>query len=267
MERLSLRDIQKIELRMLKQFDLFCKENNLLYSLAGGTLIGAVRHNGFIPWDDDIDIYMLREEYNRLIDVIERGKHLQCTKYKFILPEKGKTLYPFIKVIDEETVVYENNIDPKYSIGVWLDIFPIDYCAETEEEAEKVCMEMNRNIIIYLRYYLKYSNDNLINRFKNIYIKLIKTFKQKKLHIVSDAIFGYGNNQKSKYAGTLVWALNRRDVYPTKMFEGYTELQFEDQKFMVFEKYHEILIHRFGNYMEIPSEDKRMNHSPEAYKI
>ena len=122
---LTLTEIQAREYELLKQFDAYCKRHGLTYCLCGGTLLGAVRHKGFIPWDDDIDLMMPREDYERLRD-LSRGETVSdCLRVRY--PGDAGYPYGFMKAVDTRTVVYERNITrDEQRTGLALDIFPLD---------------------------------------------------------------------------------------------------------------------------------------------
>lgn len=124
MNQIELDDIKQIEFDILVHFARQCEQNNLRYYLSAGTLLGAIRHKGFIPWDDDIDVMMPREDYERYFELfpsINDQPHLSLTSYR-----DKTSIYPFFKLVDNRTVVYEQYVDKKYCTGVWVDIFPLD---------------------------------------------------------------------------------------------------------------------------------------------
>ena len=121
----TLRKLQLTQLEMLKVVDTFCKENNISYSLYAGTLLGAVRHQGFIPWDDDLDICMSRENYNRFIELWTKT----CPK-GYIIQNKENTpeftqSFTIIRKENTTFLQYEWEIE-KYHTGIFIDVFPID---------------------------------------------------------------------------------------------------------------------------------------------
>lgn len=130
----TIDEIHKIELEILIAFDEFCKEHNLRYSLGAGTLLGAVRHKGFIPWDDDIDLFMLRSEYDSMLE-IAKTESVIAGRYRIISPYDEDMPYPFVKIIDIKTKVVEKGKNTDF--GLWLDIFPVDFCGNSKKEAEK----------------------------------------------------------------------------------------------------------------------------------
>ena len=124
-KEMSLAEIQAREYALLERFDAYCKRYGLTYCLCGGTLLGAVRHKGFIPWDDDIDLMMPRDDYERLRDLAR--KEPVCDFLTVRYPGDEAYPYGFAKVVDTKTVVYERNItEDRQRAGLALDIFPLD---------------------------------------------------------------------------------------------------------------------------------------------
>lgn len=266
MKKLELRDLQKIELELLIKFDLFCRENNIKYSLAAGTMIGAVRHHGFIPWDDDIDIFMMRDEYDKLCDLMIKGKQID-DNISIMSACSEKNFYPFLKIVRTDTILYERLRKKEDAIGVWLDIFPIDSCGNTYEQAYNLCLKMHKYARKLVMYHLVYPNDSLVHVIKNIYVRMLNIFGRRQLKNINSYYQSYKGIEGDAYLGTLVWACSDRDFYPKNFFDEYTTINFENKEFMIFKKYDEILTRRYGNYMEMPAIEDRVSHDAEAYLL
>lgn len=103
-------EARKIQLLLLQELLKVCNEHNLKIFAAYGTLLGAIRHKGFIPWDDDIDICIPRNSYNKLIKLVKENRYIENTAYKFCLPLDDNYIYPYIKIVDTNTIVYEKDI-------------------------------------------------------------------------------------------------------------------------------------------------------------
>ena len=130
-KELSLREIQLTELKILSVFSDFCNEHGLIYSLVGGTLLGAVRHKGFIPWDDDIDVGMPRPDYEKFIEMIEANGDLLNENIKVITDRGKNAILPYLKIVDKRI-----EISPKCnekSNNIWIDVFPYDGCPENTQ--------------------------------------------------------------------------------------------------------------------------------------
>jgi len=152
-KQLSVEEIKKISLDILKDVASFCDENHIVYYLACGTLLGAAKYQGFIPWDDDIDIMMPRPDYNRFIVSYE------TEKFKVLKPSEG--MYFYAKVYDTNTIEKETGIDyRKYEpIGVNIDVFPLDGIVNNEKEVEK-----RRRTSNFLEMLLRLSNQPIFYR-------------------------------------------------------------------------------------------------------
>lgn len=124
MERMSIDDMKRVELEIMDELDRICRAQGITYFLAYGSLLGAVRHGGFIPWDDDMDVVMLREDYERFITGFEDWKSQD--RFALASYRDGKSIYPFVKMTDATTRVLENFVAKDTATGVWVDIFPLD---------------------------------------------------------------------------------------------------------------------------------------------
>ena len=139
MRKLNLDEIKKTELDILLELQKVCDAHGLRLYLAGGSLLGAIRHKGFIPWDDDIDVCMPRPDYMKLIHLEDEfSKHLKLVCY-----ENGTDSYPFMKLIDTRTKVKEKYMQEDASSSLWVDILPVDGLPDKEEEIEKIYKKTN----------------------------------------------------------------------------------------------------------------------------
>ncbi|SHK64816.1 phosphorylcholine transferase LicD [Fibrobacter sp. UWEL] len=266
MKKLSMRDVQRGSLEILKKIDSICKQENLRYCLAYGTLIGAVRHKGFIPWDDDIDIMMPRKDYNRLIEFFFQHQQELQPFEMFNNLHNDKYPYMITRISDSRYVLDVDNEMP-YGIGLFVDVYPLDGCGNSVEEYKKkknkssllasLCFLSTRksvkreNTASFLKYLLKYPAF--------IVAKIIgKEFFMRKL----DALAAKSDYEKSDYIGCLVWASDDglRGIFPKEWFNELVDIEFENFKFKAPREYDKVLKHGYGNYMELPPENKRIAH-------
>lgn len=264
MEQLSLKEIREIELQILDYIDTICKEHKLRYYLAWGTLLGAVRHSGFIPWDDDVDIIMPREDYERLLAIINRSDN----NYKVLSYKHEKEYYyPFAKIIDSSTMVIESGTVKTTKLGIWVDIFPIDSLPNDERIRKKIqnrCW-MYRQIwghaIVWKTHSISRSSVYKLGCF----MCYLYGWKHaiKKLDRVASSMHG-----PSDYVSELIDCNHKYDVMPAEWFELSVNKTFEGKEYPVPIGFDGYLTAAYGDYMTMPPLDKRVsNHSFVAYRL
>ncbi|GFI43960.1 MAG: LicD family protein [Dorea sp.] len=250
--------IQKCELEILKAISKFCEKNNIKYSLIGGTMIGAVRHQGFIPWDDDIDLAMIRQEYEKFIICVKKQNYF-IDEYRVMLPECNDYFYPFIKVINTQTLVCEERINEMFPLGVWVDIFPLDYCDTKEERSKEETKKRVHAVKELLRFVAK--DSSRLKAFgRNIYLSIRKNVNKKDWKVLKHFLSTKPSEGDKKCIGSFVWPLSDKYIYPAQVADGYTYVLFEGEKYMMFGSYDLILRLSYGNYMQLPPEAERVNH-------
>lgn len=258
-----LRKLQLTQLEMLKAVDKFCAEHGLKYSLYGGTLLGAVRHKGFIPWDDDLDICMPREDYDKFIDL---WQHDAPTGY--VLQNKENTpefTQSFTKIRkDHTTFLQPGDEQVSYHTGIFIDIFPFDRIPgeRLKRVKQKIyCMIYN----LFTREFVPGKNKgNIIERLgSRILLGLIKGKSRAKMRSKMLSKLTKYNSDKElslvSYATThAVSAIHRKDS-----FDEPAKLPFEDREFMCFACWDENLKAEFGDYMTLPPVSERVwTHHP-----
>ena len=256
---------KKMLIDMLKYIDGICRQNNIKYSLIAGSLIGAIRHKGFIPWDDDVDIVLDYENYNKLMGIL---KNTRSDDYDCLFP--GQDGYPlrFAKLINKHTTLREAGlIDEIKNYGLFLDIFCYLNVPNDEKERQKhfkklsflgkclVKVKLNYNNPSFGKKIVRLSKNfiNLIfgNRFfLNKILKLqTKYMDIKTNYVMSDnPVYGY-----------------KKEVQKAENIKKYIDASFEGIKVMIFENYDEILKNTYGDYMKLPPESERVNHSLTVY--
>lgn len=266
MRKLTFEECKKIELDILLDVAKFCDDNGLEYFMAYGTLIGAIRHKGFIPWDDDIDIYMPRKDYNKFIELFKgEGKP---ERLEAIHPKHPMSRHPFMKVIDTRTAKYEKGYSyPDGVLGIDIDVFPLDGQPDDEEEFNKWYDKLYK---LYLLDYLSNRNGegSLKRRMAHIGIKILNLFMPlKKIRKKTAALHEKYPYESSKYVGSVECiASYKNDRMPKELFEGYSWCEFEGHKFKAPKGYHEVLTALYGDYMQLPPEEQRVNpHLTEAF--
>ncbi|MGO5019985.1 LicD family protein [Roseburia faecis] len=260
MRKINDKEVKEIELNMLKQFDVFCKKNDLGYFLCGGTLLGAIRHKGFIPWDDDIDIAMHRNDYDRMIKLIkEKGigdnivlKCLECNNSE----------YPFAKLVNEKTQINEKYLKSKNNTNIWIDIFPIDIVPDSNVDLHKI----SKKVEVYKRL-LGVSHANpLAGKTKGrMIVKLliypfIKIYGSERLAEKIQEIANKYSVNESNYRMVLVWGYGIKEKLRKEVFDSSVEKEFEGQPFPVPVGWDEYLKALYGDYMTLPPIEERRTH-------
>lgn len=267
----TIKLIQQKELAILKEFIRICEKHNLTYYVLGGTLLGAVRHNGFIPWDDDIDIGMPRKDYEKLMRIEPNEFQLP---YQLIselnTPSFTKA---FMNLQDSSTKLIMTYSNEELEASLWIDIFPID--GLPQEPIKKWLHQRNylfSRMLVQLSQFNKIVNQNKPNRpfIEKVIIKLASI-------INIESILNYESCQKryisviskydmsEHYSGNYTGAYKLRELVPSNYFGEGELLPFEDIQVKGPKKYNEYLEAIYGkNYMQLPPEESRV---PHQYKI
>lgn len=257
---IEIDELKSIELDILKNVAKFCDENGLTYYLAYGTLIGAVRHKGFIPWDDDIDIWMPRKDYNKLIETF--NEKMSDTPYIAIYPYHEEAQHTFLKIGDKRTIKFEPEYKYKNGGGyIDIDVLPLDGTPDDEATHLAWCekLQKNYNAFFYQRLILK--TRSFRGRIKTIIKKILwGCYTRPKMYFHKKALelheqYPYEN---AKFIGSIEcpWTSYRNRL--NKEWFSPKKTQFEDCEFNIPENYHEILIKLYGNYMTLPPENERI---------
>lgn len=272
MKKLEIEDIKQLSFEVLCKVADVCEQYNISYSLTGGTLIGAVRHKGFIPWDDDIDIMMPRPDYDRFISIV--GKE----DYGFDLysiETCGEVYwYPFAKACHRDTILKEKaTVDTGMELGVYVDIFPVDGIAKNAIVAKVRCVmfQFLHGLKITSRW-KKYKKSKLRKWYyeplRYICYLLCKLLSQRWIDQIVERFTRKIPYQTSKFAGRLVGDFGSKEIMKKSLFDNITQLEFEGRYFDVVEDYDFFLRKLYGDYMQLPSLEKRVTHHEfEAYRI
>ena len=262
MQKLTVEEVKKIQFNILCFVAEFCEKNAINYWIDSGTLLGAVRHKGFIPWDDDIDIGMLREDYDRFSKVFFDPNN----KYKFFCYENYTNFHvAHGKVGDLSTVLYEPN-KHGFKLCVNIDVFVYDNAPKVDSELK--AMYDKRDKLQKIFFYQNYAID-WKNPIKGCAALVIKTFY--KIFYRKQSVKGLIDNSK-KYSQTETGRVGNftsftRMVCSKDVFASFIDLEFEGKLFKAPIGYDEWLKSFYGNYMELPPVNKRVSHHKyEAFK-
>ena len=262
MENELLRKVQLTQLEMMKVIHNICIDNGITYYLCGGTTLGAIRHKGFIPWDDDLDIVLPRKDYDKLMEVLE----IQLPPAYWLQNYSTDPSYwqPFAKIRKKGTVYKEvgmESIDDE-KCGVWIDIFPLDIVKKPNSLRLKLRKFMVQTIGFSLRkriFGLKYSAFSrryipAICMWGCIPLDKLKKFQVKLMKGKCCDKFSYFASLSSSYN-------IRKETYPCSWFDSGVSVPFEDTQFMIPKNYDSYLTQLFGDYMQLPPVEKRKGHN------
>ena len=259
----TLREIQLAELGLLKKLDAFCKKNKIKYFISYGTLLGAVRHKGFIPWDDDIDVSMMREDFERFCELVQNDKSL---KFKSFQTDKDYLFY--VPIVYDETIDLRRNINGKDEIiHPWVDIFPYDGMPKGKIARKLHAANMMRRLIqINMSGIDKIVKLNKKNRplHERVLIAIGKTgiFKilnTKKQLYKMDRILRKYPVKDSEFIVSFMAGGKTKEIMPKKYFEPFKDYEFENTSFPGVKDYDEYLTHQYGDYMTPPPVEERDN--------
>lgn len=254
--REEVRRLQMIELEILKEVDRVCKENNIRYYLGEGTLLGAIRHQGFIPWDDDVDIVMPREDLNRFKEICDRELD---PKYKFQYFHNVESYWvqsPKVRLLDVSE--FSQPALKKYTedIGPYIDIFPLDYAPDSLEELRK----QDRYIKTYRRILFLKTEFSTPKNLKQEFLKFYSSiFSVKAIHkkITKKAI-KYNQGSRKQLCNFGSYYDIEKETFPVETFGEPVYVKFEDYEFPVPCDYKYVLEKTYGDYMTPPPIEKQV---------
>lgn len=267
MKEISIEESKIIMLDTLKSIDRCCRENNINYSLAWGSMIGAIRHHGFVPWDDDIDLMMSRNDYNRFLQVYDDPR------FDIYSPYKNKNCIQLLtKVYRKDTKVIYNNYKKKSLFGLWISIFPYDNAPdEGLRQWEKPILSL---LWIYHNKVSLFLDVNSFRRLRRniakFFLKIpVLPFSSFYLAKKTERILTEYNNLKTR--NICLWDSDNYTRYlyfPSELFEEYIDVDFDGVKCRIIKEYDKFLRMYYGDYMQLPPEEKRVpSHNYKAYFV
>ena len=258
----ELRKVQLLELKVLKEIKRICTKHDIKYFLTGGTLIGAVRHKGFIPWDDDIDIAMMRPDYDRFLKIAPKELG---PEYTLNCIQHDKKLGIFLSKVVLNGTNYRSVQQPAVigDCGFWVDVIPYDHIYDNKFLATCYFRYLNFLLVLYAK---KNGYKNgltplrkfVANMMKIFFFWVPKEWLWKKLVNYPYKLNKKDTGKRCYLAGRYGAPREFRDAY---LFNGeYTEIPFEDDNFMVLKRYKQFLADHFGDYMKLPPVEQRVTH-------
>lgn len=263
MRKLSNTEIKQTIFDILCSFSEYCDAHGLQYFLSGGTLLGAIRHKGFIPWDDDVDVLMPRKDFDAFHEDVK--KEPITDYYKVIGLNAGNSFTPFAKVVDTRTIVDEKYISSDKQL--WIDIFPMDGLPEDEEESKKI-LEKARKLKMNLT-----RTQAKIGQGKSLIRTIVKIPAMIVLKMIGPESLGkkldkmarsYGFDESDFIAG-ISWSLGAKERMEKAKYLPLEDVEFNGRKFHAPAGWDYYLTNIYGDYMTLPPKEKRESHDFVAY--
>lgn len=264
----NLTEVRVASKKIVEELLKICEENKIQYFALGGTLLGCVRHKGFIPWDDDIDLGFPREDYERLLTILENSQ-FRLTTYN---TDPTHISY-FAKLTTDEVKVIKHRGDHDVELPVWVDLFPLDGMP-IDDFKRKLYIKH----VMFLKLLYKFSLiDNITydkhrGKKHNFLIWIGKTLHLHKILNYKHILDKIDRNLKkysytdTKYVANLMGAWSEREIFPKSFYDNSTVYQFEDIKLNGPKEYDSILTQMYGDYMTPPADDNRNHHNTEIKK-
>ena len=268
--KLEIEEIHSITLDLMDRLHDICEKNGISYCLNYGTLLGAIRHKGFIPWDDDFDVMMSREDYDKLLSLLE---HETSGRYRLITRGNTPHYYNGIARFCDMKYEYETELDVKqYQQGVFIDVYPLDSCSASEIETDEVHSKVRKLNAKYIIYCNRKSLTSRINTtirtpyYFWLHLRYGKKLGQKLETMTKDIIYSRFNKD-TQHVG-IYWEGKDFRLMKREWVQDRILWSFEDRKYWVPAAYDEFLRLQYGDYMTPPPESERVaTHKYSVYEV
>lgn len=258
---ISRDECKDIQMNILDVIVRICEQHGLQYYLAYGTLLGAVRHKGYIPWDDDIDIYMSRQDYSALISYLKAGAYPEAQWLKLLDLDADGYYYPFAKATDCRTEAKMDTNLTKH--GIWVDIFPIDNVPDNKMHSDLFCLYCHVLRAVIIAMTTDFRSTKLGKR--RTRKKILKLFAcivgKKRMALFYDHECQKYNRKYTDHAACLSGAYGKKERMPKSVLFTPAMFSFEDRRYNGTAKYDSYLEALYGDYMKLPPKEKQKTHS------
>lgn len=269
MQKLNVNELREHQLGILAYIDNICKKNNLKYFVSYGTLLGAIRHKGYIPWDDDIDIQMPRIDYEKFKKLVLKDNNKRYN----IMSNTNVDWYfqNFSVVVDTTTkILGSDNLKEKHDTHIFVDVFPIDKFNNIKIVNRILLLLKLKHISLCKKNAIIYKDSKIKDFARAITWYLIHPIKPRFFTNIIEKIVRRNYDKDGKYEGTICASKDGiKEVHPANFFDNIIESDFENIKVPIIANYDKFLTQLYGDYMTPPSEEEKAiaSHNLKAYKI
>jgi lipopolysaccharide cholinephosphotransferase len=260
MQCIDIEQCHNILLDIAKNIDKLCRENGIPYYMLAGTMLGAVRHKGFIPWDDDLDFGIPREYYDKFLQVATQSfpPHLKVSTYQ----NDNRVVYGVAKIQDIRTLIH----DPRSmhsleeQLGINVDVFPLDYCGKLEIRHYLILFLIRIQTLLFVESTVSTHTKTLIRMILRNFLCVKSSYFPKKIDKLIKNLSNNNDNLGSFWSG-----YGTKHIMSVNVWGKSTEYTFEDTRFFGIEDYDTYLSTLMGNYMKLPEKHKRIVHCEHIY--
>lgn len=267
MKKLDGVEVKQYVLGILLDLQKVCEVNDLTFYLSGGSLLGAIRHQGFIPWDDDVDVCMPRPDYDRLLQ-LSHAKDTFPENIKLCCYSEGNSQYPFIKLLDTNTVLKQSYIEEREIGSLWIDVFPVDGLPCDFSEQKGIYAEAQRIRKILMLNFAKIGEGKtrLKKLLKPLVIPFAKLVGVRRCNEKLDRLSRHYSFEQAKNVGVIMWGLyGTGETMDRSEFKQNVSVTFEAHEFKAMSCWDSYLHNIYGNYMELPPKEKRITHELDVW--
>lgn len=266
-KKIDLKGMQSLTLDLIIEFDEFCQENDIKYVLGGGSMLGAIRHQGFIPWDDDMDVMMLREEYNKLLAAAKKSKNI-LPQRKFIDPYSHTFARNFARYVRTDYTKHEEGFEADDCPWIGIDIFPIDFVPADDAKFKKQMKQVRfwRKMLLFSLTVPNSGKSRAKKIAKNIIRPVAKMIGSYNMALKMDQIAQKYNDGDKTYIAAVCGMYGDRERWKLEEYLPQKRVPFEEVMLPVPVNYDIYLSNLYHDYMQLPPEDKRKYSCATVYK-